>query len=196
MYQPSTKAVQVVEVPRFQFVMIDGEIELGHGPGDSPNFAQATQAMYGAAFTLKFASKLRKENPIDYPVMALEGLWWTESGAYDITHPEGWKYRLLIMQPEHITQAMFEEARTQLRRKNPSAAIEELRLEEFAEGRCIQILHIGPYSDEMRTIGVMDAFAAEKGLRMHGKHHEIYLSDPRRAQAKNMKTVLRHPIEG
>ncbi len=196
LYLPSAKAVQMVTVPRFKFLMLDGEIEPGHGPGDSPRFAEAMQAVYGMAYTLKFTSKKRKENPIDYPVMALEGLWWTDSGAYDLTHPEGWKYTLLILQPEHTTVEIFEAARDQVRKKKPSAALEILRLGEFEEGRCIQIMHIGPYSDEMRTIRAMDEFAARNGLKMHGKHHEIYISDPRRALPDKMKTVLRHPIEG
>jgi len=195
LYRPTAKAVQVVDVPRFKFLMLEGEIEPGRVPGDSPGFEQAMQAMYGLAYTLKFASKKRAENPIDYPVMPLEGLWWTESGEYDLAHPEGWLYRLLILQPEHITPEMFAAARAQLRVKKPSDALEKVRLEEFEEGRCIQIMHIGPYSEEMRTVAVMDAFAAAQGLRMHGKHHEIYLSDPRRAQPSKMKTVLRHPVE-
>jgi len=196
LYQPPSKVVVVVTVPRFKFLTIDGEIEPGHGPGDSPGFAEATEAMYGTAYTLKFVAKKRQGNPVDYPVMALEGLWWTDSGAYDLTHPEGWKYTLLILQPDLVTAEMFEAARDQMRKKKPSAALAGLRLEEIEEGRCIQIMHIGPYSDEMRTIRVMDEFAAQNGFRMHGKHHEIYLSDPRRAQAEKMKTVLRHPIEG
>lgn len=196
LYLPSAKTVQVVTVPRFKFLMLDGEIEPGYGPSDSPCFAEAIQAVYSMAYTLKFTSKLRKDNPIDYPVMALEGLWWTDSGAYDITHPEGWKYTLLIMQPEHITPEMFGEARDQVRKKKPSAALEILRLGEFEEGRCIQIMHIGLFSDEMRTIRVMDEFAAKNGFAMHGKHHEIYMSDMRRVQPEKMKTVLRHPIAG
>ena len=133
---------------------------------------------------------------MDFPVMALEGLWWTETGAYDLAKPEGWKYRLMILQPGHITAEMFAAALVQLRKKKPGPALERLRLEEFEEGRCIQIMHIGPYSDEMRTIQVMDEYAASHGLHMRGKHHEIYLGDPRKAKPENMKTVVRHPVEG
>lgn len=195
LYQPSAKVVQVVEVPCFQFLMIDGEIEPGHKPGDSPGFDAAIQAMYGAAYTLKFNSKLRKENPIDYPVMALEGLWWTETGVYDITQPEGWKYTLLILQPGHITPEMFADALEKLRKKKPNPALAQLRLAEFTEGLCVQMMHIGPYSAEMATIQKMDEFAAAHSYRMHGKHHEIYLGDPRKAQPEKMKTILRHPVE-
>jgi hypothetical protein len=196
LYFPSAKAVLVVNVPRFKFLMIDGQIEPGHMPGDSQNFAENTAAMYGAAYTLKFASKLRKENPIDYPVMALEGLWWTETGAYDLTDARGWMYTLMIMQPEHITAELYADALASLRKKKPSLAIERLRLEEFEEGRCIQVLHIGPYKEETRTLQMMDEYAARCGLRMHGKHHEIYMGDPRKAQPEKLKTVLRHPVEG
>ncbi len=195
LYQPSAKVVQVVEVPGFQFLSIAGEIEPGHKPGDSPSFDSAIQAMYGAAYTLKFSSKLRKENPIDYPVMPLEGQWWTETGAYDITKPEGWKYILMILQPGHITSEMLADALEKLGKKKPNPALARLRLAEFTEGLCVQMMHIGPYSAEMATIHKMDEFAAAHGYRMHGKHHEIYLGDPRKAQPDKMKTILRHPVE-
>jgi hypothetical protein len=195
LYAPSAKAVQEVVVPRFKFVRLDGEIEPGHGPSNSPRFEEDLQAMYGAAYTLKFASKLRKQDPVDYPVMALEGLWWTESGAYDITKPEGWMYTLMILQPEHITAEMFGEAQASLRKKKPNPAIERLRLEEFEEGRCVQVMHLGPYSEEMRTIQMIDEYMTRCGLRARGKHHEIYLGDPRKAKPENMKTILRHPVE-
>lgn len=194
-YQPSAKAVEVVDVPCFHFLRIEGQIESGLRPGDSPSFDAAIQAIYGAAYTLKFSLKGRAESPIDYPVMPLEGLWWTESGAYDLQKPEGWKYTLLILQPEQITTELLDEALEKLRKKKPSPALAQLRLAEFSEGRCIQTMHIGPYADEMRTIQKMDEFAATQGYRMHGKHHEIYLGDPRRAQPDRMKTILRHPIE-
>jgi hypothetical protein len=196
LYQPSAKVVEVVDVPCFHYLSIDGQIEAGHMPGDSPNFAESTQAIYSAAYTLKFALKQRKEAPIDFPVMALEGLWWTETGAYDLQKADGWKYTLLILQPEQITQEMFAEAVVKINKKKTNPALARLRLAEFSEGRCIQIMHIGPYADEARTLQKMDEYAAAHGLRLHGKHHEIYLGDPRKAQPEKMKTVLRHPIEG
>jgi hypothetical protein len=194
LYLPSAKAVQEVRVPCFNFIRIDGVIEDGMRPGDSPSFANATEAMYGAAYTLKFASKQRKQDPIDFPVMALEGLWWVETGMYDFNNASGWLYTLMIMQPEHITPAMFADALDKLRKKRPNPAIDQLRLEPFEEGRAIQVMHIGPYAAEPATLQRMDDYAAQHGLSMHGKHHEIYLSDPRRAQPEKMKTVLRHPV--
>jgi hypothetical protein len=194
LYQPSAKKVEVVEVPSFQFAMIDGEIEPGHGPGNSPAFQQALQALYGISYTLKFASKLRKEDPIDYTVMALEGLWWVEAGLFDIRKPDNWRWTVMIMQPEHINADMFQDGLEQLRKKKSSPAIDKLRLETFNEGLSIQIMHIGLYADEPGTIDKMDAFAEEHGYRMRGKHHEIYLGDPLRADPAKLKTVLRHPV--
>ncbi len=144
LYIPSAKKVAVVDVPDFLFVMIDGRMEKGKSPGESPAFQEAMQALYGAAYTLKFMSKLRKKNPVDCPVMALEGLWWVEGGTFDITRPDNWRYRAMIMLPDHINKTMFDEALGKIRTKRPSPAVEKLRLERFREGLCIQTMHIGP----------------------------------------------------
>jgi hypothetical protein len=194
LYQPSAKKVEVVDVPPFRFTMIDGEIEPGSSPSTSPAFQDALQTLYGISFTLKFMSKLNKENPIDYAVMALEGLWWVEGGEFDILHPEGWRWTAMMVQPDHITPAMYQEAHTQLLKKKPSPAVERLRFETFHEGLSLQIMHVGPYAQETATIARMDAFARENGYTVHGKHHEIYLGDPRRADPAKLKTVLRHPV--
>ena len=194
LYMPSAKEVAVVDVPPFQFAMIDGAIEPGQSPGTSPSFQQAMEALYGISYTLKFASKKRAENPVDYPVMALEGLWWVEEGPFDIAQPGNWCWTAMIMQPDHISPEMFQDAWVQLGKKKPNPALELLRLETFHEGPCIQIMHIGPYAEEMATIAKMDAFAQEHGYTLHGKHHEIYVGDPRRAAPEKLKTVLRHPI--
>jgi hypothetical protein len=152
--------------------------------------------MYGVAYTLKFASKGRKEDPVDYPVMPLEGLWWVELGKFDISVPDNWKYTLLILQPGHITGDIFAEAVAQLRKKRGgSPFLSRLRLEPFEEGLSVQTMHIGPYATEPATVERMRVFAEQNGCLMSGRHHEIYLSDPRRADPAKMKTVLRHPVE-
>lgn len=194
LYKPSARHVTVVDVPELKFAMIDGSIEPGHGPSDSPAFQQALEALYGIAYTLKFMSKKRQENPIDYTVMALEGLWWVEDGEFDITRPDNWQWTAMIMQPDHITEEMFQGGLAQLRKKKPNPALDKLRFERFHEGLAIQIMHIGPYAEEPATIEKMDAFAREHGYKPHGKHHEIYLGDPRRAAPEKLKTVLRHPV--
>ena len=195
LYKPSARKVEVVDVPPFKFAMIDGAIEPGHSPGDSSSFQQALEALYGISYTLKFASKLRKENPLDYTVMALEGLWWVEGGEFDITRPENWCWTAMIMQPDHITEEMYQEALAQLREKKPNPALDKMRFETFHEGLSMQIMHIGPYSEEPATVAKMYAFARENGYTLRGKHHEIYLGDPRRAKPENLKTVLRHSIQ-
>lgn len=174
--------------------MIDGAIEPDQGPGTSPLFQENMQALYGAAYTLKFMLKTRKENPVDYPVMALEALWWVEDGEFNIQKPGNWKYTMMIMQPDLITPENFYEALAQLRKKKPGPGIERLRFEWFREGPCVQIMHVGPYAEEPATITRMDAFARENGYTLHGMHHEIYLGNPMRADPSKLKTALRHPI--
>ena len=157
------------------------------------------QGLYGAAYTLKFASKLRKENPVDYPVMALEGLWWVEDGTFDIAKPGNWKYTVMIMTPEVVTQTQFKDAIAQVRKKKGDLpAFSRLRLESYKEGLCVQTMHIGPYATEPATVDRMKAFMQENGMEdlvgLGGKHHEIYMGDPRRADPAKLKTVLRHPV--
>ena len=100
----------------------------------------------------------------------------------------------MIMQPDHITDEMFQEAIEQLRKKKPSPGLDKLRLETFEEGLSMQIMHIGPYSDEPATLAKMQAFAQDNGYVLRGKHHEIYLGDPRSAAPEKLKTALRHPV--
>jgi hypothetical protein len=195
LYKPSAKKVSVVDVPPFQFAMIDGEIELGHLPGDSPSYQASLEALYGISYTLKFASKKHPKNPIDYPVMALEGLWWVAEGEFDIERPENWRYTSMMMQPDHISKDMFQVALQELKVKKPNPALDKVRFETFHEGLSMQVMHIGPYSQEPATLARMESFAAENGYVYRGKHHEIYLGDPRRAAPEKLKTVLRHPVE-
>ncbi len=198
LYNPSVKNVELVQVPRFTFAWLDGQIEPGYGPGTSPAFQAAMEALYGISYTLKFMLKLRKVDSVDYPVMALEGLWGMpgfDRATFDITNPSGWEYSLLIMQPDLITPDLFQEGLALLKKKRGSQpAFDHLRLESFEEGLSIQIMHIGPYATEMATIARMDAYAEANGYQMVGRHHEIYLGDPRRTAPEKLKTVLRHPI--
>ncbi len=195
LYAPSARKVDLVDVPEFKFVMIEGRIEPGEAPGTSPGFEEAMSGLYSATYTLKFMSKLRKEDPIDYPVMALEGLWWVEDGSFDITVKDNWVYTLMIMQPDHITPAMFAEAVVVAAKKKSNPALARLRLESFREGLCVQTMHVGPYATEPATVERMYRWAAGNGYRLAGKHHEIYLGDPRRADPEKLKTVLRHGVE-
>ena len=199
LYMPSAKKIEILKVPMLQFAMIDGAIEKGKEPGNSPGFQEATQALYSISYTLKFMLKKRKTNPIDYPVMALEGLWWVEDGFFDITVKDNWFYTLMILQPDVITKDVFAEGLEQVRKKKgDSPALSKLRLANFEEGLCVQVMHVGPYATEPATIERMRAFATENGysdrVGPNGKHHEIYLGDPRKAVPEKLKTVLRHPL--
>jgi hypothetical protein len=198
-YQPSAKKPEIIQIPRFQFTMLDGAIEPGMEPGNSLAFQEAVEALYGISYTLKFMLKQRTENPIDYPVMALEGLWWVEDDDFDIRRKDNWKWTVMILQPDVITPSVFQEGLEKLRKKRGDQPVfTRLRLEDFEEGLCIQLMHIGPYATEPTSVDLMHAFAMSQGylprLGDSGKHHEIYLSDPRRAAPEKMKTVLRHPI--
>jgi hypothetical protein len=199
LYQPSAKKIEAAQVPNLQFAMIDGAIEKGSEPGKSPSFADSTQTLYSISYTLKFMLKKRKTDAIDYPVMALEGLWWVEDGFFDITVKDNWFYTLMIMQPDVITQEIFEEALVQVRKKKGDLPLlSKVRLAHFEEGLCVQTMHIGPYATEPATIDRMKEYMQEHGLKdnvgPNGKHHEIYISDPRKTAPDKMKTALRHPV--
>jgi hypothetical protein len=198
LYATPAGKVVLVDVPAFNFLKIDGVIEPGCRPGDSPAFTEAIGALYGAAYTLKFMIKKRPVDPVDYPVMALEALWWTkdEGVNYDFNDPTGWHWTAMILQPDVITPELYAEAVAQLvKKKGTNPSIEKMRLEPFREGLSVQILHIGPYATEPESVAKMDLFAEQNGYRMYGRHHEIYLGDPMRADPAKLKTILRHPVE-
>jgi len=141
---------------------------------------------------MKFRSKklLKK----DYNVMALEGLWWVKGKRFDLAKREDWLWTLMIVQPDFVNDKMFAEALDEVKRKKNPPGIEKARLESFKEGLSVQTMHVGPYSTEAESIARLDVFAKEKGYKMLGKHHEIYLGDPRRAAPSKLRTIVRHPV--
>jgi hypothetical protein len=186
--------VAVVEVPELQFLMIDGAIEPGAAPANSSAFKTSIGALYSVAYGLKFMSKLRDDNPLDFTVMALEGLWADPATGFDFDTSQPWPYTLVMLQPDHIDQKMFDEAVDQAARKRPNPALGDLRLERWMEGLSIQTMHVGPYSEEAATIQQLTEFAELEGYLRRGRHHEIYLGDPTRAKPENLKTIIRHPV--
>jgi hypothetical protein len=189
LYFPSAQEVTVVRVPKFNYVMIDGTGD----PNTSEEFGEAVQALYSVAYTLKFM--IKKEKQIDYPVMALEGLWWTEgTDGFNAQNKSAWKWRLMILQPGVVTKAYFKRAVRDATEKKGLRAFDKIRFEPYHEGLCVQILHIGRYAEEAPTIEKLHRFARERGCEPSGKHHEIYLSDPRRVRPEKMQTALRQPI--
>jgi hypothetical protein len=189
LYAPGREPA-IVEVPEFSFLMIDG-----HGdPNVAPEFGQAIEALYSVSYTLKFALKRGREQ-LDYKVMPLEGLWWTaDMATFSTERKSEWEWTLMIMQPDEVDERLFEEALSQATAKKDLPAAPRLRLERFEEGMAAQVMHVGPYDLEGPTIAQLHAFIAEHGCEPAGKHHEIYLSDPRRAAPEKLKTVLRQPI--
>jgi hypothetical protein len=186
-YRPPVGEVQVVKIPEMQFITLEGT-----GAPEGGGFQSAIQTLYGLAFTIKFDAKKRSGR--DYPVMPLEGLWWMKGGGFDMAKRDEWLWKLLIMQPDFVSPKAFAECKEALRRRKNPASLPLARFEKFDEGLCVQTMHMGPYSDEPRTIALLDAYAREHGYKMVGSHHEIYLGDPRRAAPAKLKTVLRHPV--
>lgn len=191
-YSPSAKEPALVEVPAFAFAMIDGR----GNPEKSAEFQAAIGALYSAAYTLKFLPKKHPEFEVpEFTVMQLESLWWSgEQDGLAIDRIDTWQWTLMIMLPDAVTPVLFAEALDEARRKKPQAALEQLRLERFEEGLSAQIMHVGPYEAEVPTIERLHAFIAEQGCTPRGRHHEIYLGDPRRTAPERLKTVLRQPV--
>ena len=190
-YSASARQAAVVEVPKLKYLMVDGAGD----PDGSPQFRGAMEALFGVAYTLKFALK-RGPEKLDFTVMPPEGLWWTEGAApFDMADKASWKWTLLIAVPDAITAAMVREAKKAVKEKKALARADDLRLESLREGPAVQILHVGPYAAELPTIEKLHAFAAENGYALTGKHHEIYFSDPRRTKPEKMRTILRQPVK-
>lgn len=189
LYQPSAKVVVEVDVPAFQFLMVDGVGD----PNTAPAYAQAIEALFSVSYTTKFMLK-RGPQALDYAVMPLEGLWWADDmAAFVSSDKTRWQWTMMVMQPSFVSPDLAQAAITDVKKKKKLPAVDQLRLEEFAEGRCAQVLHIGPFSEEGPTIEHLHAFIDARGGRA-GKHHEIYLSDIRRTDPKKWKTVLRQPM--
>ncbi|SDT42768.1 GyrI-like domain-containing protein [Microlunatus soli] len=181
----------VVTVPELQFLMIDG-----HGdPNTSGAYRDTLATLYPVAYALKFFSKITLER--DYAVMPLEGLWWSESMDSFTTDRDKsrWDWTMMIMVPDWLTAAHVEQAKRTVAGKGGAPRLADLRLEHFDEGLSVQTLHVGSYDDEAPVLAELhDHVIPQQGLRMTGKHHEIYLSDPRRTATERLRTILRQPV--
>ena len=184
------KEFVIVDLPEMQFVMVDG-----HGdPNTIQEYQDAVEALYAVAYKMKFISKKTLEK--DYVVPPLEGLWWAEDMATFHTREKSeWDWTMMIMTPEWINVEIFEEAIRQVRKAKDPASLDKVRLERYPEGLSVQIMHIGSYDDEGPILSQMHSdFIPKNGFVENGKHHEIYLSDPRRVAPEKLKTVLRQPV--
>jgi hypothetical protein len=192
LYYPRPTEPELVDVPPMQFLMVDGRGD----PNTSLEYRQAIEALYGAAYGLKF---LLKKKGHDFKVAPLEGLWWaTDMKSFEVHRKADWRWTAMIVLPDEVTPEDFASVRDELASKKPSPAVAKLRLARFDEGPAAQIMHIGPYSAEGPTIARLHAFIRERGYTFDGtkqKHHEIYLGDPRRAAPDKLKTVIRQPFK-
>lgn len=190
LYKPSPKVVEIVTLPKMNFLMVDGQGD----PNTSQAFQDAIEVLYPVSYALKFMIK-RGDVGIDYGVLPLEGLWWAEDmNSFTAGNKADWKWTLMIMQPEFIDEELVSAAMEQVKAKKNPGALPLLRFKTFEEGRAAQVMHIGPFSEEGPTVEKLHSFIEESGAARRGKHHEIYLSDIRRANPQNWKTVIRQPI--
>jgi hypothetical protein len=191
LYSPSAGQPQLVTVPKMRFAMVDGQGD----PNTSKDFHDAIGALYGTVYGLKFARKKANIEP-DFTIGTLEGLWWNETGLkYAMGNKADWFWTVMIWLPDEVEQGEFDEFISELKQKKPNPALGKVRLEDYSEGLAVQILHIGPYDTEADSIELMTKFAAEQGYTQSGKHHEIYLSDPRRVPPEKYRTIVRHPVD-
>lgn len=190
LYKPPAKYIEIVDVPQMNYLMIDGEGD----PNTAQSFQEAIEALYSLSYTLKFMIK-KGEQQIDYSVMPLEGLWWTDNmSQFSTADKSNWKWTLMIMQPDFINSDLIHIAKTDVRKKKNPVALPKMRFESYTEGKAAQMMYIGPFAEEGPTIEKIHAFIREKGAVLQGKHHEIYLSDFRKTAPEKLKTIIRQPM--
>lgn len=190
LYTAAANVASMVDVPAMNFLMIDGEGD----PNSSKVYQEAVEALFSMAYALKFKIKKGSE-AIDFGVLPLEGLWWADDPqAFVAGRKAEWKWTLMIRQPDFITGEMVAETRAEILKKKQLSALNFMRFGNFTEGKCAQILHEGPFSEEGPTIERLHSFIQSNGLKLCGKHHEIYLSDVRKAAPEKWRTVIRQPV--
>lgn len=189
LFSPPAGRFSLVEVPRLQFLMVDGKGD----PNVSPDYRRAVEWLFSVSYALKFMSKTELSR--DYVVPPLEGLWWADDMATFHTRDKAaWSWTMMVMQPEWITRAMFAQAADKAQGKL-GARPESLRLEWYEEGLSVQTLHVGSYDDEGPVLRRLhEEFLPGNGLVETGHHHEVYLSDPRKIAPEKLKTILRQPV--
>jgi len=188
-YEASANRIVEVEVPALRFLMVDGQGD----PSTSEDYARAVEALFAVSYAAKFMIK-KGPQQIDYAVMPLEGLWWADDpAAFAENRLSSWKWTMMIMQPDIVPDDIIAAAIDSVRAKKGLADVDKLRLETFTEGHCAQVLHVGPFSEEGPTIERLHAYIRGKS-DLVGKHHEIYLTDVRRAGPKKWKMIIRQPM--
>ncbi len=199
LYSGKIGRFDILDIPPIPYLMIDG----AGNPNTSKAYGQAISALYGLSYGLKFHSKI--ELGKDYVVPPLEGLWWADDMGVFASGDKGkWQWTMMMRQPVWSTPSLLEDIRAVSITKNAKKkasptdeqTIAKVRLETLTEGKCVQVLYVGPYDNEGETLRTMHSeFIPQNNMSMTGKHHEIYLNDPRKISPEKLKTILRQPVE-
>ena len=179
----------LVDVPELNCLMVDGRGD----PNHSADYQHAVEALFTLSWTMRFA--LKRAGLLDFKVMPLEGLWWApDMAVFSSAEKSAWHWTALIVQPDAVDATVLAEAQDAASGKKDLPALDAVRLERWTEGPSAQVLHIGPYSEEGPTIAGLHGFIEQSGLELRGKHHEIYLGDPRRSAPEKLRTLIRQPV--
>jgi len=202
LYLPKTQPMEII-IPKMSFIMVDGK---GNPNDEDGEYKKAVELLYSLSYTIKMNKEIREkiDGYFDYVVPPLEGLWWLKDDDMDFSKKDKYLWTSMIRQPEFLTKEIFEFACSEVKKKKPNIDVRKARFEEFNEGLCVQCMHIGPFDKEYLTTEKIDKYIKENnliadinGFNEDGKirrHHEIYLSDPRKIKVESMKTVIRCPV--
>ncbi len=180
-----------MDVPVMQFLKISGE----GNPNTSKVYQEAVESLFSLSYHIKFSIKKGKHG-INYGVMPLEGLWWADDmEVFKGDDKSQWKWTMMIMQPEVVTESYFRDSLEALQKKKALTALSDVVFETYEEGKSAQLMHKGPFSEEGPSIKRLHQFIENLGYKLSGMHHEIYLSDIRRAAPSRWKTILRQPVQ-
>jgi hypothetical protein len=195
-YYTAKPQPEIIELPSVPYLTITGK-----GDPSSRAFADKLETLYPVAYAIKFMAKVTAH---DFTVPKLEGLWWFDDERFGtLTMEEAplriprdeWYWRLLIRMPDFVTEAMVEEAKATVSKKKNIPSVAETSLYTLAEGKVLQMLHVGPFDREPETLLQMQKFIEKHNLKKNGLHHEIYLSDFRKTAPEKLKTILREPVK-
>jgi hypothetical protein len=188
LYNPPKGDFHIVDVPEMNFLMVDGKGD----PNTSEDYQQAVEALYTISYGIKFSFKLQG---LDHVVPPLDGLWWMENmHEYTLANKNIWEWTMMILQPEWVTEDSVVKVKQTASKKKKTASLENVRFGPFHEGLSVQTLYVGAYEHEALTIAEMHKYIKLNGYQTNGKHHEIYLSDPRKISPEKLQTILRQPI--
>jgi len=192
LYQPKTTP-SIIDVPSIDFIVVNG-----NGDPNCEGFSTAVETLYSLSYAIKMGNKA----VFEYVVPPLEGIWWA---GCDIADKSKYEWAIMLRQPDFVTERVFEAAKVALRTKKKHLDFTSARLEQFAEGLCAQITHVGPYDEEPITVRALRKFVEESGYVfdiaddsikiLSRRHHEIYLSGPRKTAPDRLKTIIRYPIK-